>query len=188
MIGNRNLYRDSYYLGIGKNMDAETVILTRRSIRKYTKKSISNTLIKHILEAGVNAPSAGNQQPWQFIVIDNRKILDELPNFLPNGKMLKDADKAICICGDLSQEKHSGYWMLDCSAATQNMLLAAHAKGLGACWLGVYPREERVENLKKLFKTPENIVPFSVISLGYPIEKSSKVNRYDESKVHKNIW
>ena len=176
------------YLSVGENMDAEDVILTRRSIRKYAKKSIPDELIKDILEAGVSAPSAGDQQPWQFIVIDDRKILDELPNVLPNGKMLSDADKAILVCGDLSQEKHKGYWMLDCSAATQNMLLAAHAKGLGACWLGVYPREERVENLKKLFKTPDHIIPFSVISLGYPNEESSKVNRYDESRVHKNTW
>lgn len=169
-------------------MDAEDVILTRRSIRKYTKKSIPDELIKELLDAGVSAPSAGNQQPWQFIVIDDRKVLDETSQVLPNGKLLKDADKAILICGDLSQEKHEGYWMLDCSAATQNMLLAAHAKGLGACWLGVYPREERVENLKKLFKTPEHIIPFSVISLGYPDEKSSKVDRYDDSRVHKNTW
>jgi nitroreductase len=169
-------------------MDTKDVILTRRSIRKYAKKSIPDTMIKELLEVGVSAPSAGNQQPWQFIVIDDRKILDDLPRVLPNGKMLKDADKAILVCGDLSREKHKGYWMLDCSAATQNMLLAAHAKGLGACWLGVYPRDERVENLKKLFKTPEHIIPFSVISLGYPDEESGKVDRYDDSIFHKNTW
>lgn len=169
-------------------MDAEDIILTRRSIRKYAKKSIPDKLIKELLEFGTTAPSAGNQQPWQFIIIDDRKILDKLPDFLPNGKMLKYADKAICVCGDLNVERYKGYWMLDCSAATQNILLAAHAKGLGACWLGVYPREERVNNLKELFKTPDNIIPFSVISLGYPDEESGIVDRYEESRVHKNIW
>jgi len=169
-------------------MDQIDIVLTRRSIRKYTKKSIPDDTIKELLDAGVSAPSAGNQQPWQFIVIDDRKLLDYLPTFLPNGKMLADADKAILVCGDLNVEKHKGYWMLDCSAATQNILLAAHAKGLGACWLGVYPKDERVENLKKLFKIPEHVIPFSVVSLGYPNEESGKVNRYDDSIVHTNTW
>jgi len=169
-------------------MDAIDGILTRRSIRKYTNKSIPDEVIKELLEAGVSAPSAGNQQPWQFIIIDNREVLDEASQVLPNGKLLKDANKAILVCGDLNLETHKGYWPIDCSAATQNILLAAHAKGLGACWLGVYPREERVENLKKLFKTPEHIIPFSVISLGFPDEESKKVDRYDDSKIHKNTW
>jgi nitroreductase len=169
-------------------MDAIDGILTRRSIRKYTKKSIPDEVIKELLEAGVSAPSAGNQQPWQFIIIDNREVLDEASQVLPNGKLLKDANKAILVCGDLNLETHKGYWPIDCSAATQNILLAAHAKGLGACWLGIYPREERVENLKKLFKTPEHIIPFSVISLGFPDEESKKVDRYDDSKIHKNTW
>jgi nitroreductase len=163
-------------------------ILTRRSIRKYTRQSIPDEIIKELLEAGVSAPSAGNQQPWQFIIIDNREVLDEASQVLPNGKLLKDANKAILVCGDLNLETHKGYWPIDCSAATQNILLAAHAKGLGACWLGIYPREERVENLKKLFKTPEHIIPFSVISLGFPDEESKKVDRYDDSKIHKNTW
>ncbi len=169
-------------------MDAIDGILTRRSIRKYTNKSIPDEVIKELLEAGVSAPSAGNQQPWQFIIIDNREVLDEASQVLPNGKLLKDANKAILVCGDLNLETHKGYWPIDCSAATQNILLAAHAKGLGACWLGIYPREERVENLKKLFKTPEHIIPFSVISLGFPDEESKKVDRYDDSKIHKNTW
>ena len=169
-------------------MDAIDGILTRRSIRKYTKKSIPDGVTKELLKAGVSAPSAGNQQPWQFIIIDNREVLDEASQVLPNGKFLKDANKAILVCGDLNLETHKGYWPIDCSAATQNILLAAHAKGLGACWLGIYPREERVENLKKLFKTPEHIIPFSVISLGFPDEESKKVDRYDDSKIHKNTW
>jgi len=169
-------------------MDAIDGILTRRSIRKYTNKSIPDEVIKELLEAGVSAPSAGNQQPWQFIIIDNREVLDEASQVLPNGKLLKDANKAILVCGDLNLETHKGYWPIDCSAATQNILLAAHAKGLGACWLGIYPREERVSNLQKLFKTPEHIIPFSVISLGFPDEESKKVDRYDNSKIHKNTW
>ncbi len=169
-------------------MDSIDYILTRRSIRKYTNQTIPDEIIKELIKAGISAPSAGNQQPWQFIILDDRKVLDEISQVLPNGKLLKNSNKAILICGDLNLETHKGYWPIDCSVATQNILLAAHAKGLGACWLGVYPRDERVENLKKLFKTPEHIIPFSVISLGYPDEESGKVDRYDDSRVHKNTW
>ncbi len=169
-------------------MDAKDVILTRRSIRKYTKQTIYDELIKELIESAVSAPSAGNQQPWQFIVIDDQEVLDETSEVLPNGKLLKDADKAILVCGDLNLETHKGYWLIDCSVATQNILLAAHAKGLGACWLGVYPRDERVKNLQKLFKTPEHVIPFSIVALGYPDEKSGKVDRYNDSIIHKNTW
>jgi len=169
-------------------MTAIDTVLTRRSVRNYTKKSISDQIIKELLDAGFSAPSAGNQQPWQFIIIDKTETLEKISEYLPNGKMLKNANKAIMVCGDLNLEKHKGYWPLDCSAATQNILLAAHAKGVGACWLGVYPREERVENLKKIFKTPDHITPFSVISLGYSDQVCEKVDRYDPSRTHKNTW
>jgi nitroreductase len=169
-------------------MNAFDTILTRRSVRTYINKKIPNTIIQDLLEAAISAPSAGNQQPWQFIIINKRETLDKTSACLPNGKLLQDADKAILVCGDLNIEKHKGYWPIDCSAATQNILLAAHAKGIGACWLGVYPREERVTNLQQLFKTPDYIIPFSVISLGYSNQVCEKVDRYDPSRIHRNIW
>ena len=173
---------------VGENMDAMDTILTRRSIRKYKKQSIPNEIIEELLDAAVSAPSAGNQQPWHFVIVDDRKILDKIPEVCPNAKMLKDAEKAILVCGDLSLEKHKGYWSIDCSAATENILLAAHAKGLGSCWLGVYPREERVIGLRKLLNTPEYVIPFSLISLGYPAEQKAKEERYDNSRIHHNKW
>jgi len=169
-------------------MDLYDLILTRRSIRTYTKQSISDDLIHELLDAAMVAPSAGNQQPWDFIVIDDPKVLEKASQFLPNGKLLKDANKGILICGDLNRETHKNYWMLDCSASTQNILLAAHAKGIGACWLGVYPRPERIEGLSKLFNTPKHIIPFTIISLGYTDEESGKVNRFDKSRIHINKW
>ncbi len=169
-------------------MDAMKAILTRRSIRKYTKKEIDKKTINELLEAAMSAPTAVNQKPWSFIVIDDKKILKEILDFHPNAKFLTHADKAILVCGDLSIEKLEGYWILDCTAATQNLLLAARAKELGGCWLGIYPREERMENIRKLLGIPTNVVPLALISLGYPAEKSFKKDRFDESKIHFNKW
>lgn len=169
-------------------MDAVKAILTRRSIRKYTKEEISMETIKELIEAAVSAPSAGNQQPWQFIVIDDKNIMNKVPDFHPYAKLIQGADKAILMCGDLNLEIAKGYWVLDCGAATQNLLLAAHAKGLGACWLGIYPRAKRVEEIRKLLNIPESAVPFSLIALGYPAEEKGKVERYDEERVHYNKW
>jgi hypothetical protein len=92
------------------------------------------------------------------------------------------------VCGDITLEKHKGYWTLDCAAATENMLLAAHAKGLGAVWCGVYPTEDRVANLKRLLNLPENIVPFSLVPLGFPAEEKQAPDRFDGSRVHENRW
>jgi len=131
-------------------MEILEAIKTRRSIRKFTDKKVSkediNTLkvskedINTLLEAAMQAPSAGNQQPWEFIVIDDRKILDVIPDFHPYSKMLKESPIAILVCGKIDATKYCGYWVQDCSAATQNILLAAHGVGLGAVWLGIYPK------------------------------------------------
>ena len=169
-------------------MDAMETILTRRSVRKYNKKPLSDQIVKELLEAAMSAPSAGNQQPWHFIVINDPEILGKIPTFHNHAKMLKDASVAILVCGDLDLEKHKGMWMQDCSAATQNILLAARAKGLGAVWLGIYPREERVKGMKELTNLPENVLPFSLISIGHSAEKQEKVDRYNTSRIHHNKW
>ena len=134
------------------------------------------------------APSAGNEQPWQFIVITERKILDQIPAIHPNVSMIKEAPMAILVCGDLSKEKLAGYWSVDCSAATENLLLAVHALGLGAVWCGIYPREERMAGMKKLFGIPDGIVPFALVPIGYPAEEKPPADRYDESRIHHNKW
>lgn len=169
-------------------MDAIEAILTRRSVRKYTNKTISEKIIKELIETGFSAPSAGDQQPWHFIIIDDRKLLDKIPEFHPHAKMLLDCQKAILICGDLNLEIHNGFWMLDCSAATENILIAARAKGLGACWLGVYPRDGRISGFRKMLKIPKNVIPFSLISLGYPAVEQSKIVRYNSTRIHRNKW
>ena len=169
-------------------MDAMEAILSRRSIRRYTGEPVPEKLIKELLEAAMSAPSASNEQPWQFVIIDDRRILDEIPKFHPYAHMLKEASWAIAVCGDLNEEMMSGYWIQDCSAATQNILVAAHAKGLGVVWLGVYPREERVKTVQKLLGLPEHVIPLCFISVGYPAENKPPSNRYNESRVHHNQW
>ena len=166
-------------------MDA---ILTRRSIRHYTAQPVAEELITGFLKAAMAAPSAGNEQPWEFVVLTERTILDRIPSFHPYAAMLKEAPAAILVCGDLAREKHEGYWVQDCSAATENILIAVNEEGLGAVWLGIYPREERVRGLRQLLSIPETIVPFALVAIGYPAEKKEPADRFDASRLHYNSW
>ncbi len=169
-------------------MDALEAIFTRRSIRKFESAPVSDELIDKIIRAGMAAPSAGNQQPWHFIIINDRYILDEIQKFHPYSKMLAQSPVAILVCGDIETEKHKGYWIQDCSAAVENMLIAIHAMGLGAVWLGIHPREDRVEGIRKLINMPNNINPLALIAMGYPAEKQPPADRYNKSKIHINKW
>ena len=169
-------------------MDAMEAIHTRRSIRQYSTEPVSEEAIKELLKAAMAAPSAGNQQPWHFIVIRDRAILDEIPKLHPYTQMLTQAPLAIVVCGDKRALKHEGLWPQDCAAATQNLLLAAHAGGLGAVWCGVYPHEERVKPLQELLHIPEYAVPFSVVAIGHPDEQKPPVDRFDAARVHADRW
>jgi len=169
-------------------MDILEAIKTRRSIRKFTDKPVSKDDIDTLLEAAMQAPSAGNQQPWEFIVIDDRKILDAIPKFHPYAEMLKESPIAILVCGKFDATKYCGYWVQDCSAATQNILLSAHGIGLGAVWLGIYPQQERVDGIKDLFGLPGDIYPLSLIALGHPNEKKEPKIRFKKEKIRYNKW
>ena len=169
-------------------MDAMEAILTRRSVRSYTDAHVPDDVVKTLLGAAMSAPSAGNQQPWQFICVTNRDILNAITRVHPYSGMLKQAPLAIVVCGDLNRERFQGYWVQDCSAATQNLLIAARAQGLGAVWLGVYPLEDRVDGLRKLFGLPETIIPLSVVSIGYPSVAQGPADRYDGRRIHYNKW
>lgn len=163
-------------------------ILSRRSIRKYTEQPVSGEIVKELLEAAMSAPSAGNQQPWHFVVIRDRQILNQITGVHPHSLMLKEAPAAVLVCGDLILERHKGYWVQDCSAATENMLIAAQAKGLGAVWLGVYPREDRVAGIRKIIGLPDHVVPFAIVSIGYPGEHKPPSNRFDPGRIHYDRW
>lgn len=163
-------------------------IITRRSIRKYTSQKISDEQVQVLLKAGMYAPSARNQQPWHFIVINKREILNKIAGIHPYAKMLTEVRLAILVCGDEALELSSGYWVVDCSAATQNILLAAHGLGLGSVWLGLHPREERKQAVRELFKLPANIQPLSLISIGYPNESKEIPDRFKPERIHFNFW
>ncbi len=169
-------------------MEIQKAILTRRSIRKYTNEKISEDLITAILRAAMYAPSAMNQQPWHFIVVDDSALLKRLSQIHPYGEMLSDASFGILVCGDEKLQLTKDYWPVDCSNATQNILLSAHGYGLGAVWLGVYPREERMKDMRIVFNLPGYVYPFALISLGYPAEKKSMPSRFDPERIHKNKW
>ncbi|MDI6724461.1 MAG: nitroreductase family protein [Methanobacterium sp.] len=167
-------------------MDVLTAIKTRRSVRKYENKIIPEGHVKKILEAAMSGPTAVNQMPWQFIVINEPQLLKEIPKVHPNGQMVADAALAILVCADEKLLKFPDFWVQDCSIASQNILLAAHSLGLGAVWTGVYPLEDRVLGIKEVLGLPKNIWPLSLIPIGYPGEKPAPRELYDESRVHYN--
>lgn len=169
-------------------MDAIDAILSRRSIRKYTPDPVPDEVITALLKAAMSAPSAGNEQPWHFIVLRERAILDRVPDYHPHSSMIKEVPAAILVCADMERDLRQGYWIQDCAAATENILLAARALGYGTVWLGVYPREERVEGLKKLLGLPGTVIPFSLIPVGRPGEEKPSPERFDSSRVHYNRW
>ncbi len=169
-------------------MDTIEAIRTRRSIRRYTGEAVSDAVLAEILAAAMSAPSAGNQQPWQFVVIADRALREAIAQFHPYAQMVPEAPVAIAVCGDLRLESYKGYWVQDCSAATQNLLLAAHAKGLGAVWVGIYPVEDRVRRLQQLLALPAQVVPLAVVPVGVPAERVAAANRFDAARIHRNRW
>lgn len=169
-------------------MDAMQAILTRRSIRAYTDRPVPEELIEQLLRAAMAAPSAGNFQPWRFVVIDERAILDAIPEFHAWSAMLRQAPVAIAICADTAVKDLGPYWPQDCSAATQNMLLAAHSAGLGAVWLGIHPEEDRIVKMRQLLGMPETLAPFCVVAVGWPAEEPGPADRYDPARARRNRW
>jgi nitroreductase len=169
-------------------METFDAIFNRRSIRKYTSQVVEDEKIEKILKAAMYAPSARNTQSWQFIVITDREMLDNIRQAHPYAGMLAEATLGVLICGDKTHEPQEGYLNTNCSAATQNLLLAAYDLGLGSVWLGVYPRKERMDALTKLFSLPENIIPISLVALGYPDEKKSATGRFLPDRIHYNKW
>jgi nitroreductase len=170
-------------------MDAMQALFSRRSIRKYTSAAVGEEALKTVLEAAMSAPSAGNQQPWHFVIIDDRRILDQVPSIHPHSLMCREAPVAVLVCGDPTLERHAGYWVQDCAAATENLLVAVHAGGLGGVWVGVHPREDRVIGLRRLLDIPEHVIPFALVPIGHPAEqKPPRPDRYNDIRLHRNRW
>ena len=169
-------------------MNTLEAVYSRRSIRKYRDRPVPAEMIEEMLRAAMFAPSARNFRSWQFIVVDERKKLDDLSEIHPYAKMLKQASLALLVCGDISIEPEDGYNAINCSAATQNILLAAHELGLGTCWLGLFPRKPRMDDVSKYFNLPEHIMPVNLIAVGWPAEQKSRPDRFEKEKIHLNEW
>lgn len=165
-------------------------IMTRTSIREFTNQPIAKDTLDLVVKAGMAAPSAVNAQPWAFVVVSEREVLDSL-NTVSTHYNLKTATAAIVVCGDLNKAMEGdgqAYWVQDCSAATENILLAAHAYGLGAVWCGVYPIADRVDGVKKALDLPENIIPLNVITMGYPAENPQPKDKFKTENIHYQKW
>ena len=169
-------------------MDAMEALLTRRSIRRFTPEPVSDADLERILRAAMAAPSAGNLQPWHFVTIRERATLDAIPAFHPYAAMLAEAPLCIAVCGELALQKYEGHWVLDVSAATENLLLAAHALGLGAVWLGVYPVAERRAGVRRLLNLPDGVECLSLVAVGHPREPAPPLDRFQPARIHAERW
>ena len=173
--------------------DAMSVIAQRVSVRRYdASRQVPNEMIELLLRAAMAAPTAVNLQPWEFIVVNDKATLEALAKTNRYGGMIAQAPLAIVVCGDTIQEasgEPNKWWMLDCSAATENLLLAATAKGLGAVWTAVYPHEERISAVRQVLNIPDRFIPLCIVPIGYPAGASAKPkDKWKPEKVHKGRW
>lgn len=175
-------------LTLEMNMETLKAIATRRSIRRYQKTPIDVETLATLLKAAMQAPSAMNQQPWHFVVIDDRKTCDRIAAQHPHAEMCAEAPLVIIVCADVSTLSAPDHWPQDCAAASQNLLLAAHDLGLGAVWSAIYPSAVQVALFQKLLRVPEHVVPFCVVPVGYPAEEKAPEDRYSTGRVHHNQW
>lgn len=171
-------------------MELKEGLLTRRSVRKFVpNKEIPQADIEELLNAAMHAPSARNTQPWEFVIVEDKSLFPAIMEAQPYCSFLKDASAAIIVCGNLEEQMAPDYWIADCAAATENLLLACHAKDLGACWCGLFPNKERIEAFKKIFNLPKHIMPLSLIVVGYPdTQPKQPTDRFKAVKIHHNTW
>lgn len=169
-------------------METLDAIITRRSVRRFSDEPVDDATVRALLGAAMQAPSAANEQPWAFVVIDDRAALDAVPSFSPYASGVREAPLGVLVCADTRSLPLPGFWVQDCSAAIENLLLAAHALGLGAVWTGVYPLEDRVAGFARHCRLPEGVVPVGFIVLGRPAERPAPQDRYRADGVHRNTW
>lgn len=160
-------------------------IFSRRSVRKFLNRPVEEEKVQLLLKSGMSAPSGKDSRPWEFIVVDSRTVLDSMAAALPYAKMLKEAPLAIVVCGDPTK---SSYWYIDCSAAAENILLAAAAVGLGGVWTATYPYGDRMQTVKECTGMPDHISSLCVIPIGYPAVPQNPKDKWDDSRIHYNRW
>ena len=174
----------SIFIASAQNPTLET-IFSRKSVRSYTDQPVSVDDLMLLVKAGMAAPTGMNRQPWEFFIIQDKELMASLADKIPYARMLKEAQAAIVVMGN---PEKSIYWYLDCSAAAQNILLAAESIGLGAVWTAGYPFEDRMETISKAIGIPKPFLPLCLIPIGYPKGEQMPKNKWDESKVHMNKW
>ncbi len=166
-------------------------IMTRTSVRSYSDKEVGKEQLDTLLRAAMAAPTAGNKQPWRFVVIDKKELLDSISANFNTMKMAQNAALAIVMCGDVTATfdgEGRDYWIEDVSAASENLLLAAHAIGLGAVWCGIYPISERVSRFSVMLGLPENVIPMGCICIGYPAGENTPKDKWKPEYIHYNSW
>jgi nitroreductase len=165
-------------------------LLGRRSIRMYAPGDISDAAVTQLLQAAMAAPSAVAKDPWRFVVIRKKETLSAIAAALPNGGLLASAPLGIIVCGDLeaTHDRQLSYLLQDCSAAMENLLLGVHALGLGACWLGIHPREDRLRKIKEILQLPASVIPVAGVAIGRPGEEKEPRTRFNRDYVHWEKW
>lgn len=174
-----------------KMNDTLKTIFSRKSVRTYANTPISQEQLMMLVKAGMAAPTAVDRRPWDFIVITDKPTLKKLADLSPHAKMTEFAAAAIVVTGDLDQQfggKDSTFWLLDCSAATENILLAAESMKLGAVWTAVYPDPQRIEVIRTALKIPDHVVPLNLIPIGVPAGDEKPKDKFDPKKIHQNTW
>lgn len=161
--------------------------MTRRSIRAWTSKAVTEDQRKTILEAAMNAPSAADARPWHFVTMDDPGVIRKFTG-LGGTEMLENSTLMVLVCGEVSREIYPGFWPQDCSCAAQNMQLSAHDLGIGCVWIAIYPLEDRVETCRGILDIPQNITPFALLAMGVPDEMPGPEYRYDKKRLHHNQW
>jgi len=169
-------------------MEAIDAIMTRRSVRQFTPEPVSEADVEVVLRAAMAAPSAGNERPWRFVVVTEREMLGRLAKATPFAGALAGAPLGLVVCADRRSLKYPGLWAIDCSAAIENALLAAHAIGLGGVWIGVHPIAPLVWNVRRIAGVPKGIDPVSLVALGHPAKPREPVDRYEPGWVHRQRW
>jgi nitroreductase len=171
--------------------DTLKTIFSRKSVRTFTSEPVPKEKLEVLIRAGMAAPTAKDKRPWEFIVVTDRAVLKQLADALPFAKMADKAAAAIIVGGDMQKQwggMDSDYWIMDCSAATENILLAAESMGLGAVWTAVYPEESRIRTVRQILGIPSHIVPLNLIPLGVPAGREKSKDKYNPAQIHWNKW
>lgn len=166
-------------------------VISRTSVRRFADRAVSDDQVSALLHAAMSAPSGVNRQPWEYIVVDDRATLKRLANALPFAKMAAAAPLAIIVCGNSERfldGADSTLWEQDLSAASENILLAAHAIGLGGVWTCIYPHDERIAPVRTILNIPDHIIPFNLIPIGYPLANHPPMSKWTDTRIHLNSW